>query len=822
MFLVLLILGESFLGWYIAFFLLALLSTFYNKIDIVKINQFKNLFILWLIFLLFLFVSTFSSVSIPLSLNALIFYNFSFLIFFFFLLLRERFLHNSWVILGFLSIAVVLCLMAIIFFILPDIAKLLPGVNIFYSSYGHNHLASYLLLVLPASWYFALKAKQKYLLVLPIFLTLSLMFSFGRVAIVIGIAQFLAIMMIFRKKIFSSRFFKINFYFISLTFLLASLILIFFSSKISSNQRICSYKPIKRMLCKSLSTDSRLYYWQQAISIFKDNVFFGLGPGTYSLGSEKYMQTPEYYSGFAHSAFLQNFAELGVFGGLLFFALMTHLLFLAWKKVKRHLRSLEMALFIGFLSIFINAFFDFDWSFIGIYSLSLIWVALILKRKKRERALSKKTSYSKKKKHVLAEKFFKIMSPALQRVQQVGLGPTGQAARKLKKLNKIFIYLRFFSFAIIITLTFLYFFVEIIFKIAGHKAAFSFFPYIHWHSQIFAESKDLLAADHWRLQKIYQHHPEIYQILIKNEVDENERYELKQKLFLLQPWQRVLNPVVAYHLEKNDLTQAEVELDEIQHFVFDKKQAYDYNVELIPVNTRKEFANNFLFFAEQYLEQGKYSLAGDYYLKAQFFQEWIFSDHRSIFLENFAFYSKCDSKQASNCFQIIFFNRIKDPNFIQFLKKISIVYAESFGNQRPFYSLLFLNTLNREIIAGEIENVDFLTKKILALKGVDNFKFWETTASVGLESINDAISRNDWNLATMRAELLFKVWKNLEPYKEEINKDKQRDFAEILVKIADHRQNVANEKALKSDCKANVLYDYAKEIFPWIVEAMHS
>src|SRR5690606_3560422 len=83
----------------------------------------------------------------------------------------------------------------------------------------------------------------------------------------------------------------------------------------------CWLPQIEKAFCKPLREEPRLSYWYTAISATSDAPLVGHGPGTFVLLDKKYRPLPTASSSFAHNAFLQHFAELGVLGGVSFLAL---------------------------------------------------------------------------------------------------------------------------------------------------------------------------------------------------------------------------------------------------------------------------------------------------------------------------------------------------------------------------------------------------------------------------------------------------------------------------------------------------------------------
>jgi len=724
LFLLLLLLGESFLALYILAACCVLFYLFRKKIDFTKINNYYHILIYWFIFLVALFLSALFSASLPLTLHSLLTFSFYFIFFFFFLLLKPKFLKEELFIWALLSIAVVLVFLSIGFLFFPNLAILLPSVNVFHASNGHNHLAAFLLLVIPVAWHFAFKEKKLLLFLLLTVLTIALLFSFGRVAVVIGFGQFLYLFYLYKKKIFSNK--KLRLFFLVLLFSFASFIVftLFFSFKLIQHPSICNRPVVKKLLCKELTKQTRTYYWQQALLISKDNLLFGLGPGTYSLGSYQYRQTPEFYSTFAHNAFLQMFAELGLVGGGAYLFLMLFLLYKAWRvSQKKPQLSITRSLFIGVAAIYIDILFDFDWSFSGVFCLTLLFLALIIKSEKI--LLEKKASF-----------WYRQLS--------------------------VFIY--YLLNTVLVFFTTIYLLTAIILNLQGAQAAFDFFPYFHWHSVIFAQDVDLKPQSQTQLWQIYNHHREINMIFLDKNIGGNQQSDLLTSLIKIDPWQQVLRNRVDEYFEEDNLQRTEDELNNVYDFLESKQKRYDYNIEFVPLIIRDNLANKFLFFADKHYQNKNYELAGVYYQRAQFLSPWILHDYKPIFIDNF----------VASDEQIIFFEHL------------ATIDSAVFGDQRQVFSTFFIEMVNDQIKLGKSENINFLMEKAISLDPKAHYTMWENITNPSLQSIQIAINAQDFALARKRTLALYQAWFGLESYKEKINKEKQLELAQFLILLSEN------------------------------------
>jgi len=352
LFFILFLFGDTFHRWWLlpvfivaSFF--AFLPNLYAIFDWEKVTSKPVifLFLTWSAGLIWWGMSAFFSQNIPLSLDAMkvqiTLYVVFWIVFFRGKILRTK--EASQILTGvFVVIGIVLCVVSIVFSFSPVWASRLPGFNILYASYGHNHLASYLLLILPITWWWVYKFRSTVFLVVPLFFTFSLLFSFGRVAVTIGLFQLLILVfMLFRNRTefskthvpqFTQSQKKIVKFVLLLLFSLFLSILFFkfiFSVVYAAfPNSACPIPQYRAQLCKPINTESRPEYWMQALRAFTEYPLTGYGIGTFSLISNRYATQPWNITGYAHNAYLQFFAETGIFGGV-FFLIFSLLLIIA-------------------------------------------------------------------------------------------------------------------------------------------------------------------------------------------------------------------------------------------------------------------------------------------------------------------------------------------------------------------------------------------------------------------------------------------------------------------------------------------------------------
>ncbi|MBT3249562.1 MAG: O-antigen ligase family protein [Candidatus Pacebacteria bacterium] len=514
-----LLLGESYLGYLLLGGVSLPLLLFSSELDWKKINHFSWLVIFWLLALFGVILSSFFSINLPLSLNYATRFIFGFLIFWFFLLVKKSFISAQQIIKGLLLISSVVLLISIGFQFFPNLANLLPGMNLLHATYGHNHLAALLLLVIPLSWWLASECvrdgQSQLWWLIPLGFSLGLLFSFGRVAVAVGLVQFLAIYWQLKKNNLIKNI-QLRFLLRTLMSLFSIILLsnVFFSTATLINPEFtCPIPSLGKQLCKSISTEYRPEYWRWAVEITRDNFLLGSGPGTFGLAAQKYHLDPFGGSAHAHNAFLESLAGMGLIGGGFFISLMFFLLFLAAKnlgKIKKW--DWRMATFLGVVAIYVDVFLDFDWDFIGIFSITLILLALIIKDKNTDPV------------RIYLSNFFRTA---------------------------------YFILALIaISLAGIYLKTDSLIKANKNQQAFQLFPYFHWHRKIYETSSVLDIEDRQKFYGIYDAQSAVYPTRILEAKDDFHRQQIKERWFDLNPWILVEQDFISYYLEQNNFDQA--------------------------------------------------------------------------------------------------------------------------------------------------------------------------------------------------------------------------------------------------------------------------
>lgn len=155
----------------------------------------------------------------------------------------------------------------------------------------------------------------------------------------------------------------------------------------------------------NISTDAsnleRLNRWNCAFKMFMDKPYFGFGPGTYQFQYAPYqssldktiISTNAGDGGNAHSEYLGPLAESGLFGSLIFIALMITViatgvkLYSGMDRTDKEMRTVVMTLLLGLITYYVhgvlNNYLDTDKASIPFWSFTASLVAIELYHQKK-------------------------------------------------------------------------------------------------------------------------------------------------------------------------------------------------------------------------------------------------------------------------------------------------------------------------------------------------------------------------------------------------------------------------------------------------------
>ncbi|HCR80996.1 MAG: hypothetical protein UX28_C0001G0063 [Candidatus Pacebacteria bacterium GW2011_GWA1_46_10] len=744
-----LLLGDSFLRWYLIGFLALFFLLARKNLDFSWVKYQQRPLFLWGIFLGLAIVSAFFTHNVPLSLESLAYYGFAFLVFVTALSVPLTKSVKEQLSFFVVFIGFTLSLLSLLLLFNRSLAASLPGMNLLYPTYGHNHLAAFLLLVLPLGWRLVLFSRpqgQRSLfavaVITTVVVTLALLLSFGRTALFLGILE-LTIIWFFAWRFRSKEnvrglLFRVGLPLVVLAFLFVFGAKMYFSyrSVVDSNF-ICPVPSwATHKLCKPFDTELRLLYFGQAISAMKEYPFNGYGPGTFQLINEKYQQLPFVDTAYAHNHFLQTGAEMGIVAGAIFLLLILTLYWRAFQVVflnrsaKEKTFSFNKALYISAAGSFLNAWLDFDWNYIGIFTLTLFYLGLIL----RQTSTFKRTNW-------------RFYFPVSFVSKMIALG--------------------------LFTLAGLYIFVEFLTRTGRVRAAFDVFPYFKEHLKVFeAERKSFSPSQQQQFLSLYRYRPTAYFFVEKLPV-EAVFAEAREEIFRLNPWQNLSSKDIDWYLEHGDYQAADQNLTALIDRVEHAEQYYDYRLGF----TRKMvLVNQRLTLADYYLQIGNPQKGAQYYLWARSTEPWIF-DHRLPPVND---QSKAD---------LIEFLLVVDPLEPQW-------WGRHYQNLVGWYFQVFSSAVK----SGDEEQMQFWFELIDEKFTNLTLRLWEMGSEWLADSVQTAVGTQDQALAKQKVDQWFKLW---ELYRGRVKDNTQLNqaetqLAEELVRVSGSALSPSLEQSLQA------------------------
>ena len=343
--------------------------------------HFRPVFWAWVGLLFFTLVSTVTSISLTLSLPSFFLLLGVFLYFLICYIVFEResdlqLLSYSIVLVGFI-LSLVSC------YLIFAPSRPIPSMNLVYARYGHNHLAGYLLFVIPivAVRFMSSKTRRSkiFLTLLLLFLFFNFYLTFARAASLVLLCVVLLLIVLYKPG-FSQTVF--------LTILgIVPLVTILFSVFFFPNRDVVGFQSsipkmrdswLLRQVVKPLNSEPRPYYLNQSLSGFMSHPLVGTGLDTFQLTSRRYQEKINIVSKFTHNSLFQLLSETGL-GGLITFVLL-FIFCLRNIHVSKQESSYRMPLFIGALSSFAQSLFDINFNFLALFLLFWIIMASLLRR----------------------------------------------------------------------------------------------------------------------------------------------------------------------------------------------------------------------------------------------------------------------------------------------------------------------------------------------------------------------------------------------------------------------------------------------------------
>lgn len=276
------------------------------------------------------------------------------------ILANRRFLSRLTTVLIF--VAMILSLISI-YFLLPGTKRGFADISFFYVTHGHNHLADYLLLIVPVALFkaFFLGRHRLFYRLSLFFILAAFLLTFSRFSWLV-LALLPIVIYLINPLFFKQRFiFKISVLGISLTLFIVILALApaWINSSINGANRAIQKPYLGNLLIKPIYLLPRLTFISHAIKQFKGSPWFGFGPGTFQYVS----RAPLVNIGgtvYAHSLPFQLLYETGLFGLAIYISGLSFFIIAALRSIRRSDQLGTASLAGVFLSL-IHAQLDFDW-----------------------------------------------------------------------------------------------------------------------------------------------------------------------------------------------------------------------------------------------------------------------------------------------------------------------------------------------------------------------------------------------------------------------------------------------------------------------------
>lgn len=266
----------------------------------------------------------------------------------------------------------------------PSLSYPTGGMNLYFSTFGHNHLAGVLLVAIPlilgrflAAW----EGKKIWLtrnwFILLLFFLTTLVFTYSRSAYLIVFLYFLFTVKHTLNFFLSKWIYPLVVITISIFLVLQ---FVFFLSFTGQNIPFLPkqfHKPIG-------DPELRIDYFQQAIEGFKTAPLFGTGLDTFRFVSYRFQQKALTSSNFVHNHFLQLFAETGFVGGSLFLIFIIMIFINIYKSRIMQKNNFYLAIFLSLIGTVLNNLLDYDFQFLSVFLYFWVGAALLLSKEKEK------------------------------------------------------------------------------------------------------------------------------------------------------------------------------------------------------------------------------------------------------------------------------------------------------------------------------------------------------------------------------------------------------------------------------------------------------
>ncbi len=681
--LLLLMLGETFIGIFVMVTIAVFMQLFLHTRSQRPSHPWYKLSVaLASIFLVWLLITSIFSISWPLSLQAVFEWVFIINLFFWFLEAPWNDIDRRFWLLGVMMLGLVLVFLGIAALFFPQYSYLIPGMNLIYPTYGHNHLGVVLLMTIPMFWAAAKEWPSKVTQTIAILFNITPVFTFGRVIIGLTILQ---LFFVHQRLLQKS---KIVWWVIRIGSgaLIFSLIVQFLLGWYVDQGHTCPIPQYRNQVCKSWKEERRSWYSEQAVAGFKERVWTGSGPGTFGLVSEKHRQLPAFSTGFAHNDYLQFFVEYGIAGGLMFCAGFFWLLFkLKPTQVRGGHDVLYQGIYWGLVSVAINSFFDFDLNYIGVISMMFMGLGLLSKWEKVEPWPKKLAAFD----FVVVwwHKWFHVA-----------------------------------ALTFLVGVALLFATTNILLDLGKSESVLRYFPYFHWQSKILYDKlpdTSLVLQD--RFRGIYWHHSNLISSSTESVAMTSDEVRRFRHLFEIDPWSRMHKETYSYYMNRGDYRNAEIELSAANAF-FMKQMQSGFGRENIPNEAKESLSRSMMWLADLQFQQGRFIEGAESMVSAQKYFEWAFND-------------------SPFCSSLPLFYRQNIVVAVDVTNKIKDIPKQYFGKCRDDFADLYIKLYREALSTNQCDSVceDFISE-VIAYQPRKAVLFWEQLYPIHEQLISTALT----------------------------------------------------------------------------------
>lgn len=590
LFFLLLVLGETPFGIYLMGLMTVLFFLFRKKIEFIHVKQHGYLFLTFFIFIFLAVLNLFVTQSLPLSLNKIIFFIFSFLNFSFFALVDQKWLSNKIIATGFVLVGVGLSALSMLFFFLPKLSEHLNSFNLLVSTFGHNHASVYFIFAIPLAfclWQEEVRAHvHQYFLYLLTCIVFGLCFTFARVDIGLGLLEIIVLLGVTKSANVRKQKLLISLLAVPLFTVLFVLGLLSFFSIF---QLPCPLPQYQSKICKVFTKEPRPNYWRKGIELFVERPILGWGGETYGIMSKQRARDQFDYTAYVHNDYFEILVVYGVIGGgflLLFLFLLlrisidtvcTQVSFL--KKSKNS----EFFFAISCLALGLDALFDYNWHYLGIWVAFLISAAVVVRKTNSKNFVT----------HTLK------ISPSSKSVKVV---------------------FHFFSGILILWMS-LYSMSSILWEEKNYDTSFKIFPFVYWRVEdLIGTTKVANTTSEW-LSHLYWSHTNVLEKYGEREQNLSKKVVIYRRLVELFPQSYVYRFQLFDTLIREQDWQAALKEAEDINGVYQGK-----NKDLIDYSIQVKFVEQLVSSANSLFEEQP-ELARNFYFQAYVFDPMVNSNY---------------------------------------------------------------------------------------------------------------------------------------------------------------------------------------------------